>query len=268
MPPPLDTPPLSILAENPPTGFPLQAIAVHITPDPAPLPEELQQRLDEQWTRHLAHARAHGKVLFDAPILCLHHAQILNASLHLHLIPSTYKRFLITALRDRDWFLQHNAAHAIHEALGNSALLTSAHPAPRALLGIRSPRVSAYPNRAHLLGGALDHFTPDPANPASPAPLIHHLQKELLEETSLTPADLPDPPRLLALVRDNTLGQPELIWHWPTTADLDRLAANLHPHEHAAPLLLSRDPLSPAVASLLTPVAQTAIRLWHSLPPS
>ncbi|HVS73031.1 MAG TPA: hypothetical protein VHQ47_17380 [Phycisphaerae bacterium] len=268
MPLPLDNPPLSLLAENPPAGFPLDAIAVHISPDPAPLPDKLQHRLDDQWTRHLAHARAHNRDLFDAPILCLHHAEVRDTALHLHLLPSTYKRFLITALRDRDWFLQHNAAHAIHEALGNSALLTSLHPPHRALLGIRSPRVSAYPNRAHLLGGALDFFSPDPANSTSPAPLIHHLQKELLEETSLTPADLPAPPRLLALVRDNSLGQPELIWHWQTTANLDRLAATLHPHEHTAPLLLPREPLPPPLAPLLTPVAQTAIRLWHAALPS
>ena len=114
-------------------------------------------------------------MLFNGPIASLS-AYSLSANpprLHLILTPSDYKTFVVTRLRDRDWFQAH-APHAITPALGNSILLTHAG---RAVLGVRSPRVSAYAGHAHLIGGVVD-VEPAPT-PTDARPLLHHILREI-----------------------------------------------------------------------------------------
>jgi hypothetical protein len=150
-------------------------------------------------------------------------------------------------------------------ALGNSVFLTHGHDA---LLGVRSPRVSAYPHRAHLLGGVLD-LLGTAELPASVDGLVAHLRKELHEEAGVGESDL-EPggswPRLYAVVRDEFLGQPEALWQWETRIPLDLIGARLEPSEHSAPLQLIRDVMDQATWNLMTPIARLCWQRWSGRP--
>ncbi len=166
----------------------------------------------------------------------------------------------MTCLRDRAWFLAR-APEAITPALGSSALLTHGD---RALLGIRSPRVSAYAGRAHLLGGVVERldtgqFSPDVAG------LLAHLQLELFEEAAVTQCDLsqePGWPRLLAVVQEKVLSQPEAVWQWETESPLDSIGSRINTREHIGWLELSRKTPDDATWNQMTPVARYAWRIW------
>jgi hypothetical protein len=235
----------------------------------APIPTDAgQARIEQQWSVALAEARDQGRNLFDGPI-----ARLIDASgvgsparqVHLTLGPGRYKAFVITRLRDAAWFEAH-ARTMLTRALGNSALLTHGS---NALLGIRSPRVSCYPGRAHLIGGVLDEIGVQER--ASVQGLLGHLLRELLEEARVGLADLAPRnnwPRLLGIFEDRALGQPEAIWHWETRTPLLEIAGRIDPDEHSGYLLLGRGAATASELEQLTPLARVAYRAWSAAAPS
>lgn len=231
-------------------------------PDPPHFPPPVQAYLDERWQLHLEAARAAGKSLFNGPVTLYRGRRIEGSTLTLILSPGDYKTHLVTAVRDRSWFTA-NAPDFILPSLGNSVLLTVGD---QVALGIRSPDVTFNMNRAHVFGGVVDPLgTPD--MPATTAGLIKHLEHELSEELGLSPADMIGAPRLLGLFCDPRLMQPELTWHWATTASLTTLRQRIATNEHAALTLLplfsaASDDQKSHAADLLTPLARTT---WQKL---
>src|SRR5262249_52481524 len=140
-------------------------------------------------------------------------------------------------------------------AVGNSVLLTHAK---RALLGVRSHRVAVYPDRAHLVGGVLELLRPG----ATIEDIVGHLRKELAEEFSIEAAELADEPRLLAVLRDDIPGQPELAWQWETRIALEEVAQRVDPQEHAGVELVGPGDPSAELLAKMTPVARATVRLW------
>jgi hypothetical protein len=246
-------PDATILLEGP---FPPEALDILWQPDTS-IPPHAQSHIDARWSHYLAQAEAQHKSLFNAPVSRLLHLQLRQQRIQLTLAPTDYKTFLVTTLRDRPWFQQH-APEALRPALGNSAFLTHHH---RALLGIRSPRTSAYADRAHLIGGVLEPLN-TAALPATPDGILTHLRQELHEELAITAADLSGRPTLLFIVRDEFLAQPELVWHWELATDLETIAARLDPDEHHGHLLLTKDPLTPDAHARMTPLARLAWDRW------
>ncbi len=244
-------------------------ISIEWDTNPVAMPAEAAAFIQQRWSAYAAQARAAGKTLFNGPITRLISArsETRNDQLHIALTlgPADYKTFLVTCLRDHDWFKKHARA-AIAPALGNSALLTHGN---RALLGIRSEKVSAYPGRAHLFGGVAELLGTEKF-PATAAGLVTHLEVELHEEAGIGPADLsPTGPRLMGLALDNILHQPELFWQWETAVELERLVEKLDAAEHSGFLILDKREIGSRSLEQLTPVARYVVQKWagQSVPP-
>lgn len=250
---------LTILSDGP-----VNADAIDVTwEEPSLMPKHAQAHIDERWSQYMQDATSKGKSLFNAPVTKLIRARRdANAQgqpkIQLTLGPTDYKTFLVTVLRDRSWF-EKNAPEAISPALGNSVLLTHRD---RALLGIRSTRTSAYAGRAHLIGGVLDLLGTSGLE-LNAAGILRHLQREMNEEAGIEHADLAGDPILLAVARDEFLGQPELIWHWELQTDLEIIAKRIDPAEHDGCLFLDRTSVPPEVRDRMTPVARAAWERWR-----
>jgi hypothetical protein len=242
-------------------GTPASFVDVRWDPSPVVLPAHAADYLESRWSAYLQDARSHGKTLFNGPITRLIGATRVENRIRLHVGPADYKTFLVTRVRDRAWFQQHAPATTA-AALGNSVLLTHGN---RALLGLRAAGVSAYAGRAHLLGGVLDLLGSD-RFPANVTGLIEHLLLELHEEAHLALADLESAgnsfPRLLGILQDEFLAQPEAAWQWETRLPLEEIEARIDPREHAGCIQLSRDSIDETTWRRMTPVARFSWQAW------
>jgi hypothetical protein len=271
-------PPIETLFSGPLAAGTIELAYVPAPPPPGPA---IADYIAQRWDHYAAEAQAAGRALFDAPAtrLLAWHAFPNPASgtprLRLTLCPTTYKDFLVTLLRDRPWFLQH-APDAIAPVLGNCILLIwrggGGDSRGSVLLGVRSPRVSAYPGHAHVIGGVFDRPAPAGGGRREAADgrwLLEHIYTEMTEELGLGPADLASPPTLLGLFRDPVLAQPELLWIGELRTDPTPLLTRPADVEHARFLLVgpnSRhlsalpDRSTPTPGGIsLTPLAQMAL---------
>jgi hypothetical protein len=251
---PQPTEPIDLLASGP-----FDRVEVHWNKTPLVLDPDVQAYIDARWDVYQQQATKSGQMLFDGPVAQLMDFRVRGNTLELFLQLSDYKRFVVTALRDHAWFAA-NAPQAVVGALGVSALLWHGD---RCVLGVRSPKVSAYPGMAHIFGGVLEELgTPD--RPANVDGLLAHLRQELAEELGLGAADLIGVPQVLMLARDHVLHQPELVWQWqlagPIEAVLDRLDAD----EHSAPLIVDTHTPLDLVRPVLTPSTRLAIERWRA----
>ena len=254
--PTMCTPP-DILARGP---FTTDQITIRWDPQPRPISSSAGDYIEERWDRYCAEARHNNRMLYNGLVAELRAAEVRNNRLELSLSPTDYKTFVVTCMRDRTWFLA-NAPEAISPALGNSILLTMNH---QAILGVRSQAVAAYPGRVHLFGGVLD--APEVAGQSLDTNfLLRHLYQELHEELQITPEHFLAPPRVLALLRDDFLGQPELAWHAPLKGPIDTLLGSLNTEEHDQYALLDLAQPVAAYSVGLTPVARKMLELQRSI---
>lgn len=238
---------LEILASG---MFSAEQIVLTYTDHHAPPPEALS-RIEERWEQYM-HAACHeGRTLFNSPVAYLKSVSAAGGILNLELGPTDYKTFLVTTLRDQDWFQRHSPA-AITPALGNSILLTHAHTA---YLGVRSKAVAAYPHWAHLFGGVLDWPAQRDGNADV---LLEHLYRELDEELGIGTSYLAAPPRVLAVMRDPLLAQPELVWHGELKEPLPMHHNAVNPGEHDGILAIAMTD-NIAAGPPMTPVSKQAI---------
>jgi len=224
---------------------------------------EGRRRIDEQWERYVRAAAVEGRTLFNGGVTRLVGMDDLReegGGVRLFLGPGDYKTFLVTAMRDRAWFLEH-APEAMTFALGNSVLLTRGD---RALLGIRSMRTSAYGRRAHLIGGVLE-LLGSAKLPATVEGVLAHLRSEMQEEAAIGEKDLAagSAPVLLAVGRDEFLAQPELIWQWELGVELEEVAARLDAHEHEGAILVEKAGVGAETYKQMTPLARAAWERWR-----
>lgn len=222
--------------------------------NPAPLSALARARIENRWAHYVSEATPADRVLFNGPVTALAAFASQPLALLLQVFPSDYKTFLVTTLRDHDWF-KANAAEAIASALGNSVLLTHGG---RAALGVRSAKMAAYAGFGHLFGGVLDMASG--ARLTGSGILLQHLRRELREELGLEARDLSGDPTLLGLARDRALHQPELIWQWELCSPPETLRQGLNKDEHDRVLILEN--LKETTARL-TPASRLAITLWR-----
>lgn len=252
----MSTPP-HILARGP---FALDQLLITWNPEPRDIPTAAIDFIDERWDSYRNEARRTSRMLYNGLVAELRSAAVNDNRLEISLSPTDYKTFLISTIRDRDWFLS-NAPNSISPALGNSILLTSGD---KAVLGVRSKAVAAYPGWAHLFGGVLN--APDITGAILDTSFVlAHLYQELQEEINLSPDLLTAPPRMLALLRDDFLNQPELTWHAPLKCPIAHLIKSLNIEEHDQFVVM--DMAKPAESSgfELTPIARMALDIYRSL---
>lgn len=233
------------------------------------IPRAAEAEIDRLWRKELAAAKAENKKLFNGPILYLRDVNAGIEHLTLHLALADYKSFLVTTLRYYDLFARAFPVN-ITPALGNSVLLTCGN---HLLLGVRSSLVAAYPGRAHLFGGVLEPPAHETGNHSlnnssvhATHPLLDHLRRELHEELHLFPTDLIGTPRVMLLVQDLFLHQPELIWHWEISERFlqcgtpGKQAMDRHEHERIIQVKRMRAVDVEKVAGItLTPASSAAI---------
>ncbi len=245
---------MDILADGP--FLPHQISVVyggHGTPPP-----EIRDRIDDWWRESVDEAQRENRTLFNAPVAFLKACAVCGERLHLELAETDYKTFLVTTLRNRDWF-EHHCPTAITPALGNSILLTFNNTA---YLGLRSRAVAAYPGWAHLFGGVLDW----PNNLAMGSEvLMTHLHRELHEELKLETDSLAAPPRLLGLFRDPFLGQPELVWHGMLKSPLEKLFADDIEHDDLLLVAWNQSDNRMALGAHLTPVSRASLTILQRM---
>ena len=220
------------------------------------LARHTQDYIDQRWAVYTAEAKAKGQDLFNGPITQFTGFVSSAGSLALQLGITDYKTFLVTSVRDKPWFAKF-APHAMTTALGNSVLLTFQD---QAILGFRTASSANYPEKAHLFGGVLDRLDERPEGTTT-AGVLGHLRKELNEELKLEERDLVGPPVALALVKDNFLGQPELIWQQEIAIPPEHLDMQLNPAEHSAIVVVNLGQQI-EITQGYTPVAVNAIRRW------
>lgn len=251
--------------------WPASAVQISLVP-PTDMSDDAAAEIDRLWELELAAAKQENRLLFNGGILYLHQALATPHGLGLALGNADYKTFLITTLRHHAWFARHFPA-CIRPALGNSALLTCG---PDIILGVRSRRVAAYPGMAHLIGGVLEN---QPAEtPAAVANhslnagvLLYHLLREIQEELGLITGDLTGTPRVLLLVQDGLLHQPELIWHCEITSSAMHKATHgitaqdRHEHDRILRINLNQATLQSADGIAFTPATEAAIEMLREL---
>lgn len=220
-------------------------------PSTRPHIPEVEAAISAAWTEGLARTPK----LFDGPMCRLESFSAAPASLTLRLSPTSYKVFYGTNLY-RPHLRATHGSEAFANPVGLSAALVTSDD--YLLFGRRTANVAYYPNRTHPFAGSLE------PTDATPFAGIH---RELAEELSLTPAELHSP-RLLGIVSDDTLQQPELIIQIHTHKTLADLSSSLDPAEHHQLYSIPTTPDAIASAShdpAFTPVALATLQLFATV---
>lgn len=222
---------LRVLALGP--WLPSQVVATTV-PDSRPTFPEIESIIEKTWNEHRSRL---GDALFDGPMCRLKSWRIEQDRLLLQLSQTSYRIFLGTNLCHAD-LAEHFGASALANAVGMSAALRTADN--KLVMGRRNGRVAYYPFRIHPFAGALE--------PQDIGDISGGIRRELAEELSLADQDISNL-RMLAIIADNHLRQPEFIF----TADTSRTAAELRnsldEQEHES--MWSCDTSEEAIAHLL-----------------
>lgn len=220
-------------------------------PDTRPRIESVEQLIDRSWQQA---GRIPGIHLFDGPMCRLESFTALPELLELAISSTSYRIFLGTNMLHPE-LADRYGPQVLANPLGISCLIETADH--WILLGQRSASVAYYPNRVHPFAGALE--------PADTADVFAAAGRELYEELALDKSHLVQM-ECLALVRDNLLRQPELIFVAQTDLGRDRLEHQLDPVEHRAlwPLAATSSAIESAMkqTNLLTPIAIGSLLLW------
>lgn len=218
------------------------------------LTEALEAVIDATWETAL---QRHGVNLFDGPLCRLEAVAVDAHGLHLSLSPTTYRIFIGTNGSHPEWADQHGP-QVMANPVGTSVALLSSDG--MLVFGRRSQRVALYPGFAHPFGGTME-----PSTDGTPLDILGEMRRELTEEAGLAAQDLLDL-RVIALIEDRHLRQPELVYAARTTLTAAEIASRLDQHEHTACWLLP-DTRAEIEATLggsepITPVLAGTLLAW------
>lgn len=218
------------------------------------LTPELSATIERVWNE----ARAQqGVDLFDGPLCRLEGFTADHGGLRLHLSPTSYRIFIGTNGRHPQWADDHGR-QVMADPVGTSVILRSSDGV--LVFGRRSQRVALYPGFAHPFGGTME---PPPAGTA--VDLLAEMRRELSEEVGISPDDLSDL-RVIALIEDRRLRQPELIYAAQTALTAEAINRRLDLHEHTGCWMLADDQrdIDGALSgnAVMTPVLAGALLCW------
>lgn len=218
------------------------------------LTPELEAEIARTWD--VARQRP-GVNLFDGPLCRLEHASAEGDGLHLHLSPGSYRVFMGTNGHHPEWADAYGP-QVMANPIGTSVVLRSSDG--HLVFGRRSERVALYPGCAHPFGGMME-----PPSGDTPPDVLGEMRRELHEETGITATELADL-RVIALVEDVRLRQPELVYAAQTHLNAEAIAGRLDTHEHTACWLLTdeRGAIEAVLTSgeAITPVLAGTVLAW------
>jgi 8-oxo-dGTP pyrophosphatase MutT (NUDIX family) len=244
-------PALSILALG---DWPAERLHCSSSRSSLDIPADLLARIDHAW--EIAAARP-GVHLFDGPLCRLEKFHDDDAGLHLSLSRTSYRLFMGTNGNHPQWAEQYGQ-QVMANPVGTSVALVSADG--QLVFGRRSTAVALYPGFAHPFGGTME-----PTNDGSPVDVLEEIRRELREEAGITHHDLTDL-RIIALIEDLHLRQPELVYAARTSLTASEIAQRLDHHEHTACWLLpdQREAIDATLfgKETITPVLAGVLLAW------
>ena len=247
----MSSPSLTIIALG---DWPAERLHATCVPSALRLTPDQQAAIAEEWS---AATRRHGIDLFDGPLCRLESLEVDEHGLHLCVSPSSYRVFIGTNCRHPQW-ADELGRQAMADPIGTSVILRSGDGV--LVFGRRSQRVALYPGCVHPFGGTME----PPADGAAPDPLAE-MRRELAEEIGILAGDLSDL-RIIGVIEDRRLRQPELIYAARTVLTAATIAARLDLHEHTACWLLPDEQARiDAVftgAEAITPVLAGTLLAW------
>jgi 8-oxo-dGTP pyrophosphatase MutT (NUDIX family) len=218
------------------------------------LTPELEAQITSTWNEAL---RQHGVHLFDGPLCRLEEATVDARGLHLRMSPTSYRVFMATNGRHPQWADDYGP-QVMANPVGTSVALRSADGI--LVCGRRSQRVALYPGFAHPFGGTME-----PTTDGTPLDVLGEMRRELQEEAGITRADLANL-RVITLIENRHLRQPELVYAARSTLTSDEIAARLDAQEHTACWLLAdeRDAIEAVLhgTESITPVLAGMLLAW------
>lgn len=196
-------------------------------------------------------------------MLCVNGAG--RTTLDLALSRTSYRIFYGTNMGNPQ-LAERYGSRALANPLGISALLETADGF--ILLGRRNSRVAYYPDRLHPFAGSVEPGDAGSSGkadePDRPPDLYAAMYRELAEELSLHRDEVTSA-RCVALVEDDALRQPELIFLVKAGISRDEAEHRLDAAEHRAGHAIRADRQSVAAAMsdpTLTPVAIASLERW------
>jgi 8-oxo-dGTP pyrophosphatase MutT (NUDIX family) len=237
---------------------PAQVIAT-TTVSSRPIIPDIEKIIAQTWTEQTSRP---DSILFDGTMSRLESFQTQGPELHLNLSTTSYRIFLGTNLYHAD-LAQQFGRPALANAIGMSAALLTADG--QLVMGRRNNRVAYYPNRIHPFAGSLE--------PRDVPNIFDGIRRELEEELRLDNDDVTDL-RMLAIIEDRRLFQPEFIFFAQTPLTASALCDSLDQSEHDSlwmhdatadaleRLLEQIDLEGGAVSDLFTPVAVGTLLMY------
>lgn len=218
LPPPRHFPDVSIYASG--TWQPSQVITRDVASTQV-IPEHVHQEINREWDQAISRA---GRLLFDGPMSRFEGLDVSDHQFTLFLSTTSYRPFYVLHMVRRDLLGEGPFGGVVAaQPIGVSCLIISQDN--DVLLGRRGERVAYYPSRIHPFAGSLE--------PADGGNLFATLYRELEEELALKPEDIAAP-RLIGLISDRTLRQPEVILCCQTHLTTADVRARVDPSEHDA----------------------------------
>lgn len=181
--------------------------------------ESVESTIQSTWTEHVAQL---GSAIFDGPMCRLESWEKQEAKLTLVLSRTSYRIFLGTNLCHAE-LADRFGRDVLANAVGMSVALRTGDG--NLVLGRRNDRVAYYPNRIHPFAGALE--------PGDVPNVFDGIRRELAEELSLPRSEISDL-KMLAILEDQQLLQPEFIFAARTSRTTTQLQNSLDPSEHDA----------------------------------
>ncbi|HWB54658.1 MAG TPA: NUDIX hydrolase [Tepidisphaeraceae bacterium] len=207
---------LNVVALGP--WSPSQVIATAV-PSSRPIVKAVEAEIEDTWRAHINRL---GEALFDGPMSRLESWQTVNSKLLLNLSSTSYRIFLGTNLCRADLSRQFGR-QTLANAVGMSVALRTDDG--KLVMGRRNERVAYYPNRIHPFAGSLE--------PDDVPDVFAGIRRELSEELGLNADDLRNL-KMLAIIEDQRLLQPEFIFSADTVRTSDQLPQTLDASEHEA----------------------------------
>jgi 8-oxo-dGTP pyrophosphatase MutT (NUDIX family) len=198
---------------------------------------DVERQVDAAWAA--AKSRL-GDKLFDGPMCRLESWRAGGGRLDLALSETSYRPFLGTNLTHPELAATHGADVLANPVGLSPALLTrDGH----LVMGRRNDSVAYYPWHVHPFAGALE--------PRDVPRIFDGVRRELAEEVGLAAADTTDL-RMLGIVRDRALLQPEFIFAAVTRLTLAELERGLDDAEHHG--VWSAHAIEPSVDAVLSAI--------------
>jgi 8-oxo-dGTP pyrophosphatase MutT (NUDIX family) len=198
-------------------NWPRGAVRATTIPSTRRIVPEVESLIESSWCKGQARL---GDRLFDGPMCRLESWSATRDSLELRLSPTSYRIFLGTNLSNEP-LAEKFGIDVLANPVGISSVLLTRDG--WLLYGRRNASVAYYPDRVHPFAGALEA--------SDLADVFGAVERELNEELKIDPSDI-ESVRCIGMVEDQTIRQPELVFHTRTHLTRSQIEQQIQTEEH------------------------------------